>query len=126
MSLYLDFAALYIAQAFDIGLSLWQQIGLLLVALITSKGSAGVAGSGFIIHRSTPRISMMPSTGTTSVVNSVAAIMSTMRGIVSLCGQMLASIVVSKWEGVFSTLIKLKSFSPGPRAPQQRRRLSRR
>jgi aerobic C4-dicarboxylate transport protein len=101
VSLYLGFAALYIAQAFDIELSLWQQIGLLLVALITSKGSAGVAGSGFIILAATlSTTGVVPIEGIMLILG-VDRFLSTMRGIVSLCGQMLASIVVSKWEGVF-------------------------
>lgn len=96
--LYLGFASLYIAQAFDMHLSLWQQIALLAVFLITSKGSAGVAGAGFVILAAT-----LSSTGTVPVVGimlilGVDRFLSTMRGLVSLCGQILGSIVVSRWE----------------------------
>lgn len=99
--LYLGFASLYIAQAFDVQLSLWQQIGLLAVFMITSKGSAGVAGAGFVILAAT-----LSTTGTVPIagimlVLGVDRFLSTMRGLVSLCGQMLGSIVVSRWEGVF-------------------------
>jgi aerobic C4-dicarboxylate transport protein len=98
--LYLGFASLYIAQAFDLHLSLWQQIGLLAVFLITSKGSAGVAGAGFVILAAT-----LSSTGAVPVVGimlilGVDRILSTMRGLVSLCGQILGSLVVSRWERV--------------------------
>jgi aerobic C4-dicarboxylate transport protein len=98
--LYLGFASLYIAQAFDLHLSLWQQIGLLAVFLITSKGSAGVAGAGFVILAAT-----LSSTGAVPVVGimlilGVDRFLSTMRGLVSLCGQILGSIVVSRWERV--------------------------
>jgi aerobic C4-dicarboxylate transport protein len=97
--LYLGFASLFIAQAFGIDLSLWQQIGLLAVFLITSKGSAGVAGAGFVILAAT-----ISTTGTVPIVGimlilGVDRFLSTMRGLVSLCGQMLGSIVVSRWEG---------------------------
>jgi aerobic C4-dicarboxylate transport protein len=98
--LYLGFASLYIAQAFDVHLSVWQQIGLLAVFLITSKGSAGVAGAGFVILAAT-----LSSTGAVPVVGIMLIIgidrfLSTMRGLVSLCGQILGSIVVSRWERV--------------------------
>lgn len=98
--LYLGFASLYLAQAFDIQLSLAQQLGLLAVFMITSKGSAGVAGAGFVILAAT-----LSTTGSVPVAGimlilGIDRIISTMRGIVSLCGQMLGSIVVSRWEGV--------------------------
>ncbi|GII22870.1 cation:dicarboxylate symporter family transporter [Planosporangium mesophilum] len=98
--LYLGFASLFIAQAFGVDLSLWQQIGLLAVFLITSKGSAGVAGSGFIILAAT-----LSTTGAVPVVGimlilGIDRFLSTMRGLVSLGGQILGSLVVSRWEGV--------------------------
>ena len=92
--LYLGFAALYIAQAFGVDLSLGQQIGLLAVFLITSKGSAGVAGAGFVILAAT-----ISTTGTVPIVGimlilGVDRFLSTMRGLVSLNGQMVGSIVI--------------------------------
>ncbi|SKB74116.1 aerobic C4-dicarboxylate transport protein [Arthrobacter sp. 31Cvi3.1E] len=96
--LYLGFASLFIAQAFGIDLSIWQQVALLAVFMLTSKGSAGVAGAGFVILAAT-----LASTGTVPVVGimlllGVDRFMSTMRGLVSLAGQMMGSIVVSAWE----------------------------
>ena len=96
--LYLGFASLFIAQAFDLELSLWQQIGLLAVFLITSKGSAGVAGAGFVILAAT-----LSSTGVVPVVGIMLIIgvdrfMSTMRGLVSLSGQIMGSLIVARWE----------------------------
>jgi aerobic C4-dicarboxylate transport protein len=96
--LYLGFASLFIAQACHIDLSLWQQIGLLAVYLVTSKGSAGVAGAGFVILAAT-----LNSTGTIPVVGIMLIIgvdrfMSTMRGLVSLSGQILGSLLVAAWE----------------------------
>ena len=96
--LYLGFASLYIAQAFDVNLSLWQQIGLLAVFMITSKGSAGVAGAGFVILAATlSATSTVPVAGIMLILG-VDRFLSTMRGLVSLSGQMLGSIVVSRWE----------------------------
>lgn len=99
--LYLGFAALYIAQAFDVRLSLWQQIGLLAVFMITSKGSAGVAGAGFVILAATLSTTAAVPVAGIMLILGVDRFMSTMRGLVSLCGQMLGSIVVSRWEGEF-------------------------
>ncbi|MFC4052693.1 cation:dicarboxylate symporter family transporter [Actinomadura syzygii] len=99
--LYMGFAGLYIAQAFDIQMSLWQQLGLLAVFLITSKGGAGIAGAGFVLlAASLSTTGVVPVAGI-MLIFGVDRFLSMMRGIVSLCGQMLASIVVSTWEGVF-------------------------
>jgi aerobic C4-dicarboxylate transport protein len=96
--LYLGFASLYIAQAFDVNLSLWQQIGLLAVFMVTSKGSAGVAGAGFVILAATlSTTSAVPVAGIMLILG-IDRFLSTMRGLVSLSGQMLGSIVVSRWE----------------------------
>lgn len=99
--LYLGFAGLYIAQAFDVRMSLLQQIALLAVFLLTSKGGAGVAGAGFVLLAAT-----LSTTGTVPLVGimlifGIDRFMSMMRGLVSLCGQTLASVVVATWEGVF-------------------------
>jgi aerobic C4-dicarboxylate transport protein len=98
--LYLGFASLYIAQAFDVNLSLWQQIALLAVFMITSKGSAGVAGAGFVILAATLSTTGVVPVAGIMLILGVDRFLSTMRGIVSLCGQLLGSIVVSRWEGV--------------------------
>ncbi|WP_417218008.1 cation:dicarboxylate symporter family transporter [Arthrobacter sp.] len=96
--LYLGFASLFIAQAFGIDMTIWQQVGLLAVFMLTSKGSAGVAGAGFVILAAT-----LSTTGSVPVVGimlllGVDRFLSTMRGLVSLAGQMMGSIVVSSWE----------------------------
>jgi aerobic C4-dicarboxylate transport protein len=96
--LYLGFATLFIAQAFGLDLSLWQQIGLLAVFLLTSKGSAGVAGAGFVILAATLNTTaVIPVVGIMLIIG-VDRFMSTMRGLVSLCGQIMGSLVVAAWE----------------------------
>ena len=111
--LYLGFASLYIAQAFGIHLSLGKQIALLAVFLITSKGSAGVAGSGFIILAATlSTTGMLPVVGIVLIVG-VDRFLSTMRGLVSLGGQIMGSIVVSRWEGEFDLDTALGELSRG-------------
>ncbi|WP_433510807.1 C4-dicarboxylate transporter DctA [Nonomuraea sp. CA-143628] len=112
--LYMGFAGLYIAQAFDINLSIWQQLGLLAVFLITSKGGAGIAGAGFVLLAAT-----LSTTGTIPVAGimlifGVDRFMSMARGLISLCGQMLASIVVSIWERAFDRERALAELSGRP------------
>ncbi|RBQ16874.1 C4-dicarboxylate transporter DctA [Spongiactinospora rosea] len=112
--LYMGFAGLYIAQAFDIQLSLAQQLGLLAVFLITSKGGAGIAGAGFVLLAAT-----LSTTGTIPVAGimlifGVDRFMSMARGLISLCGQMLASIVVSVWERAFDRERALAELSGKP------------
>jgi len=115
--LYLGFASLFIAQAFGIHLSLGKQIALLAVFLITSKGSAGVAGSGFIILAATlSTTGMLPVVGIVLIVG-VDRFLSTMRGLVSLGGQILGSIVVSRWEGEFDLDTALSELSRGASTP---------
>jgi aerobic C4-dicarboxylate transport protein len=98
--LYLGFASLFIAQAFDVELSVWQQIGLLAVFMITSKGSAGVAGAGFVILAATlSTTSVVPVVGIMLILG-VDRFLSTMRGLVSLSGQIMGSLVVARWEKV--------------------------
>lgn len=110
--LYLGFASLYIAQAFDVNLSLWQQIALLAVFMITSKGSAGVAGAGFVILAATLSTTGAVPVAGIMLILGVDRFLSTMRGIVSLCGQLLGSIVVSRWEGVLD-LARARSVLDG-------------
>jgi aerobic C4-dicarboxylate transport protein len=112
--LYMGFAGLYIAQAFDINLSIWQQLGLLAVFLITSKGGAGIAGAGFVLLAAT-----LSTTGTIPVAGimlifGVDRFMSMARGLISLCGQILASIVVSIWERAFDRERALAELSGKP------------
>lgn len=118
--LYLGFAGLYIAQAFDIQLSLAQQLGLLAVFLITSKGGAGVAGAGFVLLAATLSATGAVPVAGIMLIFGVDRFMSTMRGIVSLCGQTLASIVVSVWEGSFDRARAQAELAPAG-APAERK-----
>jgi len=97
-SIYLTMAALYIAQATNTPLSIQQQIGLLLVLLLASKGAAGVAGAAFVVLAAT-----LASVGSVPV-ESVALILGVHRlmseGLTptNLIGNAVATIVVAKWE----------------------------
>jgi aerobic C4-dicarboxylate transport protein len=102
-SIYLSMAALFIAQATNTDLSLAQELGILGILLITSKGAAGVTGSGFITLAAT-----LSATGTIPVAGlalilGVDRFMSEARAITNLIGNTVAMLVVAKWEGEFDS-----------------------
>jgi aerobic C4-dicarboxylate transport protein len=101
--IYLTMAALFLAQATDTPLTLGHQIGILAVLLLTSKGAAGVTGSGFIVLAAT-----LGSVGTIPVASialilGVDRFMSEARALTNLIGNGVATVVVSKWEGALNT-----------------------
>ncbi len=99
--IYLTMAALFIAQATDTPLSLGQQLGLLGVLLLTSKGAAGVTGSGFITLAAT-----LAATGTVPVAGmalilGVDRFLSEARAVTNFIGNTVATLVVARWERAF-------------------------
>jgi aerobic C4-dicarboxylate transport protein len=105
-SIYLTMAALFVAQATDTHLTLWQQLGILAVLLLTSKGAAAVTGGGFITLAAT-----LASTGTIpvaglAVILGIDRFMSEARAITNLIGNSLAMLIIAKWEGEFDTQAK--------------------
>lgn len=98
-NIYMTMAALFIAQACDINLSLGDQILLLLVAMLSSKGAAGVTGSGFITLAAT--LSVVPSLPVAgmALILGVDRFMSECRALTNLVGNATASVVVARWEG---------------------------
>jgi aerobic C4-dicarboxylate transport protein len=99
--IYLTMAALFIAQATDTTLSLGGQIGLLLVLLVTSKGAAGVTGSGFIVLAATlAATGKIPVTGMALILG-VDRFMSEARAITNFIGNSVATLVVARWDGEF-------------------------
>jgi aerobic C4-dicarboxylate transport protein len=97
--IYLTMAAIFLAQATNTELTLWHQIGIIAVLLLTSKGAAGVTGSGFIVLAAT-----LSSVGTIPVASialilGVDRFMSEARALTNLVGNGVATIVVAKWEG---------------------------
>jgi aerobic C4-dicarboxylate transport protein len=97
--IYLTMAAIFLAQATNTDLTLSQELGIIAILLLTSKGAAGVTGSGFIVLAAT-----LASVGTIPVA-SIALIlgidrfMSEARALTNLIGNGLATVVVAKWEG---------------------------
>lgn len=100
-SIYLSMAAMFIAQAYGVDLSIWQQLTLLGILMLTSKGAAGVTGSGFITLAATlAAFPMIPVEGIALLLG-VDRFMSEARAITNLIGNGVATVVVSKMEGEF-------------------------
>jgi len=98
-SIYLTMAAVFIAQATNTPLSLWQQLTLLFVLLLTSKGAAGVTGSGFIVLAATlSAVGNVPVAGLTLILG-IDRFMSEARAITNVIGNGVATVVVAKWVG---------------------------
>ncbi len=100
-SIYLTIAALFIAQATDIHLDLKQQLFILAVLMLNSKGAAAVTGGGFITLAATlAAIGTIPVAGITLILG-VDRFMSEMRSLTNLVGNSVATIVVARWEDQF-------------------------
>ena len=98
-SIYLTMAAVFIAQATDTPMTLGQQITLLAVLLLTSKGAAGVTGSGFIVLAATlSAVGHVPVAGLALILG-VDRFMSEARALTNLIGNGVATIVVGRWTG---------------------------
>jgi aerobic C4-dicarboxylate transport protein len=98
-SIYLTMAAIFIAQATNTPLTIEHQITLLLVLLISSKGAAGVTGSGFIVMAATlSAVGQIPVAGLALILG-IDRFMSEARALTNLVGNTLATLVVAKWVG---------------------------
>lgn len=91
-------AALFIAQACNIELSMQQQILLLLVAMLSSKGAAGITGAGFITLAAT--LAVVPSVPVEgmALILGIDRFMSECRALTNLVGNACATVVVSRWD----------------------------
>lgn len=98
-NIYMTLAALFIAQACNVELTLGQQVLLLAVAMLSSKGAAGVTGAGFITLAAT--LSIVPSVPVAgmALILGVDRFMSECRSLTNFIGNAVATIVVSRWEG---------------------------
>ena len=98
-SIYMTMAAIFIAQATNIPMTLTDQVGLLLLAVLTSKGSAAITGGGFVTLAATlAAFPAVPVAGLALLVG-VDRFMSEARSITNLIGNGVATVVVARWEG---------------------------
>jgi aerobic C4-dicarboxylate transport protein len=103
-SIYLTMAAVFIAQATNTPMSIGQQITLLAVLLLTSKGAAGVTGSGFIVLAATlSAVGHVPVAGLALILG-IDRFMSEARALTNLIGNGVATVVVAKWTGDLDTV----------------------
>lgn len=100
-AIYLTMAAMFIAQATNTELTLWQELSLLGVMIISSKGAAGVSGSGFIVLASSlATIGHIPAAGVVLVLG-IDKFMNEARTIINMTGNTIATIIISTWQHSF-------------------------
>jgi len=111
-NIYMTLAALFIAQATGVELSLGEQLLLLLVAMISSKGAAGVTGAGFITLAAT--LAVVPSVPVAgmALILGIDRFMSECRAITNFIGNAVATVVVARWEGALDETALAKALRP--------------
>jgi len=121
-NIYMTLAALFIAQATGVDLSIGDQILLLGVAMLSSKGAAGVTGAGFITLAAT--LSIVPSVPVAgmALILGVDRFMSECRSLTNFIGNAVATVVVSRWEGKLDqaqlqAAMRGEGGAPSPAAP---------
>jgi aerobic C4-dicarboxylate transport protein len=115
-SIYLTMATLFIAQATNTPMSFFQQLTLLAVLLLTSKGAAGVTGSGFIVLAATlSSVGTLPVAGLTLILG-IDRFMSEARALTNVIGNGVATLVVAKWTGELDTVTMSRELKGAPAA----------
>lgn len=115
-SIYLSLAVIFLAQVFNIDLSLGQQLSVIGILLLTSKGAAGVTGSGFLVLTSTlTALKIIPLEGLALLVG-VDRFMSEGRALINVIGNTVAAVVISKSEKVidmkqYKSIVEHKTFT---------------
>lgn len=120
-SIYLTMAAVFIAQATNSHMDIWHQITLLVVLLLSSKGAAGVTGSGFIVLAATiSAVGHLPVAGLALILG-IDRFMSEARALTNLVGNGVATVVVAKWckqldAKQLNDVLSGRDVEPGPGA----------
>jgi aerobic C4-dicarboxylate transport protein len=99
--IYLTMAAVFLAQATDTPMTLGQELIMLTVLLLTSKGAAGVTGSGFIVLAGTLAAVNGPPLAALALILGIDRFMSEARALTNLVGNALATLVVARWTGAW-------------------------
>ena len=98
-NIYLTMAALFVAQALNIDLTLSQQLAILAVAMLTSKGASGVTGAGFITLAATLMVVPTVPVAGLALILGIDRFMSEARALTNIIGNGVATIVIARWEG---------------------------
>ncbi|MBK0003723.1 C4-dicarboxylate transporter DctA [Erwinia sp. S38] len=113
-AIYLTMTSLFIAQATNTDLTLWQQMGLLLILLLTSKGGAGVAGAALIALTATLAThNIIPLAGITLVLG-IDRILNEMRAVTNMIGNVVATLVIARWENKLDLAQAQEQLRAGP------------
>jgi aerobic C4-dicarboxylate transport protein len=117
--IYLTMAAVFLAQATDTPMTLGQQLVMLAVLLLTSKGAAGVTGSGFIVLAGTLAAVQGPPVAALALILGIDRFMSEARALTNLVGNAVATLVVARWTGSLEPVPGHAVFrASGPVPPQ--------
>lgn len=111
-NIYMTLAALFIAQATGIELSLQDELLLLLVAIISSKGAAGVTGAGFITLAATLAVVPTVPVAGMALILGIDRFMSECRAVTNFIGNAVATIVVARWEGALDHQTLARVLAP--------------
>ena len=97
-NIYMTLAVLFIAQALNIDLTLWQQLTIFAVAMLTSKGATGVTGAGFVTLAGTLMVVLDIPVAGMALILGIDRFMSEVRALTNFIGNGVATVAVSKWE----------------------------
>jgi aerobic C4-dicarboxylate transport protein len=115
-NIYLTMAALFVAQALDIDLTLTQQMAILLLAMLTSKGASGVTGAGFITLAATLMVVPTVPVAGLALILGIDRFMSEARALTNIVGNGVATIVIARWEGALDQQLLAAELAAGARA----------
>ena len=115
-NIYLTMAAIFVAQALDIDLTLAQQLAILAVAMLTSKGASGVTGAGFITLAATLMVVPSVPVAGLALILGIDRFMSEARALTNIVGNGVATIVIARWEGTLDRSRLAAELSAGSRA----------
>ena len=116
-NIYITLATLFLAQATNTPLTLTQELTIVLVAMLTSKGAAGVTGAGFITLAMTlGAVGTIP-IGAMALILGVDRFLSTCRALTNMVGNGVGTLVIARWEGVLDRETLARELRRGPGAP---------
>jgi aerobic C4-dicarboxylate transport protein len=116
-NIYMTLAALFIAQATNTELSAMQQVTLLLVAMLSSKGAAGVTGAGFITLAATLAVVPEVPVAGMALILGIDRFMSECRSLTNFMGNAVATVVVARWDGALDREALHRALGMAPPPP---------
>jgi aerobic C4-dicarboxylate transport protein len=115
-NIYMTLASLFLAQATNTHLTLGQELALMAVAMLTSKGAAGVTGGGFITLAATLAVVPTIPVAAMALVIGVDRFLSQCRALTNFTGNAVAALVISRWEGALDRTALAAGLKGGPGA----------